>query len=98
MMFVSYDYSSSKCKLLLQFSLHHLLPKLSHNPVFYERISMVCLCSKDEAVPSSPVLPKHKDTEVEMGPQKMMKKAEVTPDPPAANQAMKGISVMYKLM
>ncbi|MCI4374280.1 hypothetical protein PGIGA_G00004530 [Pangasianodon gigas] len=45
--------------------------------------------SKNEAIPSSPVLPKSKDAEVEMGTQKMMEKAEVTPDPPAANQAMK---------
>ncbi|XP_060777066.1 uncharacterized protein lmtk3 isoform X2 [Neoarius graeffei] len=46
--------------------------------------------SKDEAVPSSPVLPQQKDAAVERGPQKMVEKAEVAPDPPAANQAMKG--------
>ncbi|XP_047666970.1 uncharacterized protein lmtk3 isoform X2 [Tachysurus fulvidraco] len=45
--------------------------------------------SKDHALPSSPVLPKSKDAGVEMGTQKMTEKAEVTPDPPAANQAMK---------
>ncbi|KAM9487703.1 uncharacterized protein lmtk3 isoform 1-T1 [Clarias gariepinus] len=45
--------------------------------------------SKDDAVPSIPVLPKIKDAEQEMGTTKMTAKAEVTPDPPAANQAMK---------
>ncbi|KAK3551493.1 hypothetical protein QTP70_017382 [Hemibagrus guttatus] len=46
--------------------------------------------SKDEALSSSPVLPKRKDAEVETGTRKMTEKAENTPDPPAANQAMKG--------
>ncbi|XP_058257093.1 uncharacterized protein lmtk3 isoform X1 [Hemibagrus wyckioides] len=45
--------------------------------------------SKDEAIPSSPVLPKSKDAEVETGTWKTTEKAEITPDPPAANQAMK---------
>ncbi|XP_017338691.1 uncharacterized protein lmtk3 isoform X2 [Ictalurus punctatus] len=45
--------------------------------------------SKVEAVPCSPVLAKSKDGEVEVGTLKTMEKAEVTPDPPAANQAMK---------
>lgn len=33
-----------------------------------------------------------------MGTKKMTEKAEVTPDPPAANQAMKGIFIRYQLM
>ncbi|XP_046702509.1 uncharacterized protein lmtk3 isoform X2 [Silurus meridionalis] len=45
--------------------------------------------SNDEAVPPSPVSPKSKDAEVESGTLKMIEKAEVSPDPPATNQAMK---------
>lgn len=48
------------------------------------------LCSRNEAIPSSPALPESKDAEMEMDTQKMMENTEVTPDPPAANQAMKG--------
>lgn len=56
---------------------------------------LMCLCSKDEAVPSNPALPKSKDADEEMGTQKMMEKTEVTPDPPAANQAMKGTLLLF---
>lgn len=95
--------SSCEYKLPLPYSFLSLLPQLLCNQILYECILdrglfIFCLCSKDEAIPSSPVLPKSKDAEVETGTWKTTEKAEITPDPPAANQAMKGIFIKYQIM